>query len=320
MDSFGPIIVSYSPLQGAQQVSTSSSVLLEFDEEITKGSGNITLTPSTGAMVTLQVADSQVRVSNNTLNITMQQGLLGTGVSYMVQLEAGVVRDLLNNDFAGLQSGYSFNTVDVAGALGYIHRSMGYSELSFDSTFPNYVLGGEILLRTGGTTIMIDLRADHWLQPVSQACTSQIISEVQSNQVEPHGWQQYASSAIASVSVGRTGAELETNTLTLTLAPLPQYNISMQQVLVVRVPGLCVASNHDYQVATLNVRPSVCETNTCGGHGLCQELGFCKCDLGWGGAGCDVAVDCTVGGQCAASLANCPTCADEFMQATADAP
>ncbi|GAB4129946.1 MAG: hypothetical protein Fur0027_15350 [Raineya sp.] len=128
-----PNLVSTNPADGAINVATNANVLLAFDINIRKGTGNITLTPSpSGTPIVVAVTSPTVTIiGGNTLRIaglTMLQNTV-----YEVTMPSGVVEEdtAPNDPFAGIASGdYSFRTVAPAPVLSSFtptHNSTGNS-------------------------------------------------------------------------------------------------------------------------------------------------------------------------------------------------
>ena len=319
-----PLVESYSPANQAVDTDTDTIVLV-FDENIQAGSGNLTLTPSRGAALTIPITDSQITISNQTLTATISNGLLATGITYTVTLDAGAVTDFSSdagystgNPFTGITDGaantssYQFVMVDKVGALAYTNQQYGYITYDLNSSFPHNHPAGELSIREGGSHMALELRADYWLTPLTDSCTSQLLT---SNGQQTHGWSSLVGQTVASATVTASGSESEVSRMWFEFGALPGYNISATEVVTVSVPAECVASNYNYgEIAELSVTASVCEVSSCKS-GTCQELGgYCKCPHGWGGFDCKKQLDCSVNGQC---MQTCPSCKNEYVSAVA---
>ncbi len=113
VDNTAPKLISSSPARNAAGVSIGSDIVLTFDEPIAVGSGgsNITLTPSTGTVVEIDVRnddDHQLEpflvgirtepMTQVTLNPTDD---LLSGTSYEIIIPATVFRDVAGNAYVG---------------------------------------------------------------------------------------------------------------------------------------------------------------------------------------------------------------------------
>ncbi len=110
IDTKPPIVNSITPANQSAGVAVGSDIVFTFSEAVAKGTGNITLTSSTGVTVaTYNVATSgNVSIVGNTLTInpTTDLGIFST---YGIGIDAGAVHDLAGNSYAGLSS-YNFTT------------------------------------------------------------------------------------------------------------------------------------------------------------------------------------------------------------------
>jgi hypothetical protein len=97
-------ITTYSPAQGTTGVTVGDNLVLTFNENIQAGTGNIVLTPSSGAVVTIPVGDAQVSITNAVVTVNPSYDLLSTaaGIQYTVTMGVGVFKDAGNNNFAGI--------------------------------------------------------------------------------------------------------------------------------------------------------------------------------------------------------------------------
>ena len=112
-DTTAPIVSSYSPSDAAAGVAVGSNIVLTFSEAIQKGSGSIVIhsDSATGtAVATYDAATSgNLSVSGNTLTINPTADL-AAGTQYFVTLDAGSIKDLAGNSYAGTTT-YDFTTV-----------------------------------------------------------------------------------------------------------------------------------------------------------------------------------------------------------------
>lgn len=109
-DFFPPTITTFTPADEAVAVAVGSNIVVTFSETITRGTGNIVLKSSTGAIVATYDAatSSNIAISGNTLTINPTSDL-AYSTSYKVDFAAGTVKDLAGNAYAGTTS-YNFTT------------------------------------------------------------------------------------------------------------------------------------------------------------------------------------------------------------------
>ena len=110
-DTTAPTLTSTSPLDDAAGVAVGSNLVLTFNESVQAGSGNIEIrkVSDNSVVKTIAVTDgTQVGFSGNQLTINPTTDL-AAGTEYYVSMASGVVRDLANNNFAGISSSTTFN-------------------------------------------------------------------------------------------------------------------------------------------------------------------------------------------------------------------
>ena len=108
------------PVNGATGVPADATLTLGFDEDVTAGSGFITL-KNLGNSTQTQIAvndSSQVVFSGDTVTITPAGGFIEGG-TYAVRIDATAIEDLAGNDFAGIanDSTWSFTIADNTAPL-----------------------------------------------------------------------------------------------------------------------------------------------------------------------------------------------------------
>ena len=110
-ETIAPTLVSSTPADGAAGlVATTASIVLTFSEDVQKGTGNIVLTCATNASnnKTIDVTTSQVVVSGKTITISPTGGL-NDWSHYNVTMAAGVVKDMVGNNYAGISGATTLN-------------------------------------------------------------------------------------------------------------------------------------------------------------------------------------------------------------------
>ncbi len=147
-----PVVISTSPIDNSTNVSVNSDLVINFDENIQAGTGNIVLTDQTNATDnrTISITDPQVTISGSTLTINPSSDLEISTV-YDVTMGSGVIQDSLGNNFSGLSSGeFNFSTTAITSLSQIIGLPQGNYIISANSeTFNGYVetsLGSSWLL------------------------------------------------------------------------------------------------------------------------------------------------------------------------------
>jgi predicted extracellular nuclease len=109
LDTTAPTLVSTSPPDEAGSVSTSSDIVLSFDENVQLGAGDIVITNGAGDTRTITVGgpadpDGAVSVVGNTVTINPTADL-AAGTTYHVTVANGAIQDTSGNGFAGVAAG-----------------------------------------------------------------------------------------------------------------------------------------------------------------------------------------------------------------------
>lgn len=107
-DKTAPQLRSTSPTNGNKLVGVDRNITFSFDEKIQLGTGNIVLSDGVNVMK-IPVTDSQVSIKTSTLTLNPKLDL-DLGKTYTVSLEAGAVKDLAGNAFAGNGNEFTFYT------------------------------------------------------------------------------------------------------------------------------------------------------------------------------------------------------------------
>lgn len=114
-DTTAPTVQSLSPADDATNVAVESNLELTFSENISKGTGNITLHKASDNSVveTIDVTSGQVAVSGNKATINPNNDLANT-TDYYVTVAAGSFKDAANNTFAGITDTTTWNFTTAA--------------------------------------------------------------------------------------------------------------------------------------------------------------------------------------------------------------
>jgi Ca2+-binding RTX toxin-like protein len=112
IDTTPPLVSTFSPSDGATSIAVGSNITLTFNEAIQRGSGNIEIRSGSPAGTLVESFDaassSSLSISGSTLTIDPADNLANS-TQYFVTLDAGSVRDLAGNNYAGTST-YDFTT------------------------------------------------------------------------------------------------------------------------------------------------------------------------------------------------------------------
>ncbi|WP_299160791.1 Ig-like domain-containing protein [uncultured Tenacibaculum sp.] len=105
VDAVAPILNSSNPADDDTDVAISQNIVLTFNENISKGTGNILIKKTTdnSTVETIDVTTASVTISTNTATINPTSDLdLNTG--YYVQIDNTAFKDAANNNYAGISN------------------------------------------------------------------------------------------------------------------------------------------------------------------------------------------------------------------------
>jgi hypothetical protein len=104
LDTALPILSSSTPADNAINIAIGSSIVLNFNEAIIAGVGNIVISDGGSDVRTIAIGDTtQVTIVGNSVTIKPMVTLLN-GVAYNIQMAAGVLHDVAGNNYAGIAS------------------------------------------------------------------------------------------------------------------------------------------------------------------------------------------------------------------------
>jgi methionine-rich copper-binding protein CopC len=107
-----PTVSSYSPADNSVNVSNTANLVLTFNENIQKGTGNILVKEGGVTTETIDVTSPTVTVSGNTATINPSDFSFGAAVN--IEINAGAFKDLFNNNYAGIANATTWNFSVIA--------------------------------------------------------------------------------------------------------------------------------------------------------------------------------------------------------------
>ena len=106
-DTAPPTVSTYSPTDNATNVASTSNLVLTFNENIQKGTGNILVKEGGVITQTIDVTSPAVTVSGNTATINPSDFNLSAAIN--IEIAAGVFKDFFNNNYAGIADATTWN-------------------------------------------------------------------------------------------------------------------------------------------------------------------------------------------------------------------
>ena len=115
LDPDPPLVTSLFPANGAVNVSTNGTAVINFNETVVKGTGNIVIKKisDNSTVQTIDVTTAAVIVSATTVSFNLSGLAENTG--YYIEISSGAFKDLANNNFAGItgNSTWAFTTGNI---------------------------------------------------------------------------------------------------------------------------------------------------------------------------------------------------------------
>jgi methionine-rich copper-binding protein CopC len=115
-DLTAPTVSSFSPADAATGVTESADIVVTFSEAIQKGTGTIVIHSGSASGTVIESFDAatntaNLAVSGSTLTINPTSNL-GSSTNYFVTFDAGSIKDIAGNSYAGTTT-YDFTTGDT---------------------------------------------------------------------------------------------------------------------------------------------------------------------------------------------------------------
>ena len=160
VDIAGPVVTAYSPLDEATGVAANADLVLTFNEPVKKGTGNIVIKEGGTTTQTISATNAAVTVSGNTVTINPLN--FGSSASVNVEIAAGAIKDISDNNYAGITNAttWNFTVADVSAPTvsGYspLDNATGIAVnsnlvLTFNENVQKGTTGN-ILIKEGGAT------------------------------------------------------------------------------------------------------------------------------------------------------------------------
>ena len=105
-DTTAPTLSSSVPAADATDFAANSNIILTYSEAVQAGTGNITITPSAGAAITIAVDDAQVSIAGAVVTINPTNDL-AMSTTYTLTIPAGAFMDVAGNKTAELTLSFS---------------------------------------------------------------------------------------------------------------------------------------------------------------------------------------------------------------------
>jgi hypothetical protein len=115
-----PVPITFSPAIGATGIATNSNIIITFDQQLSKGTGNITLRANSAGGTVLQtiaVSSEEVTISGGAVTINPPVNITGLGLTTFVVVDAAAFSGLTTTSVNNTINTYSFITTATAAAV-----------------------------------------------------------------------------------------------------------------------------------------------------------------------------------------------------------
>lgn len=110
-DTVAPTLLSLSPADNATSVGVDANIVLNFNEAVAAGFGNIAIYNANGSLwASFSVTSPQVSFAGSSITLNPTANLAGSS-NYYVTVDTGAIVDMAGNAFAGISGSSAFNFV-----------------------------------------------------------------------------------------------------------------------------------------------------------------------------------------------------------------
>jgi hypothetical protein len=113
VDNVSPTPLVFIPAKGAAEVATSFTLSVQFDEEIKKGTGNLTIHQVSDNTVVVTVTENDITITDDIATASISG--LTNGTAYYVNVQAGMILDNSNNPQPAISNAteWTFTTLEL---------------------------------------------------------------------------------------------------------------------------------------------------------------------------------------------------------------
>jgi len=204
IDTTPPTIATRTPADNATNVpaAATTALVIVFSENITKGTGNITLTGNS-TVTTIPVTDTAVSVSGVTATITLPASL-ASSTAYYVNIDAGAFKDAANNNFTGIADTTTWNfttsTPDLTAPARVSFAPADNSSNAIPTT--NLVISYDEGIVKGNGTVAIKKSSDASVVESIAVSSGQVTVSGSTATIDPSVVLDYATGYYVEVSAG----------------------------------------------------------------------------------------------------------------------
>ena len=155
-DTTAPTVETFGPADNASAVAVDANLVIDFDENIQAGTGNIVIKQLSDDSVveTIDVTSNLVTISNDTVTINPTADL-AEATEYYVEIDAGAIEDTSGNDYTGISGNSSWNFTTTYGSDWNIETVTDFTQDGIPDIFWRNATTGDNhiwLMDSDGTT------------------------------------------------------------------------------------------------------------------------------------------------------------------------
>ncbi len=151
-DTTPPTVDSFTPADNATGVAVGTNLVINFSENVQKGTGNIVIKKSSDNSVveTIAVTSAQVTIAADVATIDPSSTWLAS-TGYYVQVASGAFEDLAGNDYAGISdtTTWNFTTASSAGSWTQTTQAEFASDILSNTVATTVSGDGQVILTSG---------------------------------------------------------------------------------------------------------------------------------------------------------------------------
>jgi methionine-rich copper-binding protein CopC len=114
-ETIPPVVVTFSPTNGSTGVALGANLIITFNEDVKKGTGNMVIRKTSDNTVheTIPITDAKVSIAGKVVTINHANDF-ASSTGYYVEIANGAIQDMFNNNYAGIvgSNTWAFTSID----------------------------------------------------------------------------------------------------------------------------------------------------------------------------------------------------------------
>ncbi|WP_299048108.1 Ig-like domain-containing protein [uncultured Polaribacter sp.] len=158
VDTVAPNLTSSNPTDNATGVLINQDITLTFNENISKGTGNIVIkrTSDSSIFETINVSSTQVLIAFNVATVNPVNNL-DLNTAYHIEIDNTVFKDAANNNYSGITSNTTYNFISEANQINSFNPFSGNWSNASNWSLGRLPIATDNIIVDTGKTINLDL-------------------------------------------------------------------------------------------------------------------------------------------------------------------